>query len=196
MPGAFAEEAPGLYPLPSRMKFFFLFLCVSLLLFSCARKEREDPRIAQLEKDVARLSDENKQLEQSINELRAGLGRPQTQQTAPQAQTTAASRVPMTVERMKGGVTPVLEEMIQKIKQASDTPKRGDGYGMRTEYDVSHAVFGLVQSKDSSAPYTARVIVKYEKFLESNKESRSYGSGSQEFRFVYRNQKWVYQKPQ
>lgn len=188
MPGAFAEDAPGIDSFLSTVTLFVFSL--SLLLISCAGNEREDPRVARLEKEVARLSEENKRLQQSIEEL-------QTREASVEpVQTQAAQRIPMTVERMKAGVTPVLEEVIQKFKETSDTPKRGDGFGMRTEYDVGHAVFGLVQSRDAGAPYTARVIVKFEKFLESNKESRSYGSGSQEFRFVYRNQKWVYQKPQ
>lgn len=179
------------------MRFFLFILFLPLLLLSCEKKTQEDPRIAQLQKDVARLSEENKQLEQSLGELRDELEQSQTQQVIPAPQTAQAPSPPaMTVDRMKAGVQPVLEEVIRKVKEASDTPRKGTQYGMRTEYDLQHAVFGLIQTRDRRAPYAARVIVKYEKYLESQIESHSYGSGSDEFYFVYRNGKWVHERRQ
>jgi hypothetical protein len=168
-----------------------------LLLTSC-KTSQDDPRIPELQKDVVRLSEQNKKLEESINELRRGLQESRENQQPPPVQQAPAAppRPVMTLERMKMGVEPVLEEVIRKIKVSSDTPKKGEQYGMRIEYDLKHAVYGLVQSKDRRAPYAARVIVSYQRFLESQKESREYGSGSQEFFFVYRDPKWVYQERQ
>lgn len=179
------------------MKSSTFILCICIPFLSCGAKD--DPRISELQKDVVRLSEENKQQAQQIRQLQSDMQEAQTQMRAPAPAVQAApaaARSTMTVERLKQGVAPVLEEVLRKLKESSDTPKRGEGYGMRTEFDLQHAVYGLVQTKDPRAPYAARVIVTYEKFLESHKESRSFGSGSQEFNFVYRNQKWVYQEPQ
>ena len=64
---------------------------------------------------------------------------------------------------------------------------------MRVEYDLKNAVYGLVKNDDQSAPYSAKVIVKFEKFLESDEVSRSYGNGSSTFVFAYRNKQWILQ---
>lgn len=168
-------------------------LFLLLLFLSCNKMSQDDARISQLQKDVVRLSEQNKQLEQTLTDLRRDLEEVKARPPVAMAQpSTAPQKPPMTVERMKMGVEPVLEEIVRKIKASSDTPKKGEQYGMRIEFDLKHAVYGLVQSKDSKAPYAARVIVGYEKFLESQKESRSMSSGSEQFDFVYRDPKWVY----
>lgn len=178
------------------MKFSIPILLLLLLTLSCNKMSRDDPRISELQKDVTRLSEQNKQLSQSLSDLRRELEEVKARPPVAVAQTsTVPQKPPMTVERMKMGVEPLLEEIVRKIKASSDTPKKGDQYGMRIEFDLKHAVYGLVQSKDSKSPYAARVIVGYEKFLESQKESRSMSSGSEQFYFVYRDPKWVYQPP-
>jgi hypothetical protein len=62
---------------------------------------------------------------------------------------------------------------------------------MRMEYDVPAAVYGLITTGDPEIPYRAKVIVKYEKFLESEKKSGSYGAGSTTFLFALKKNRWV-----
>jgi hypothetical protein len=56
---------------------------------------------------------------------------------------------------------------------------------------LQNAVYGL-QNNEGSNP-SAKVIVKFEKFLESGEDSRSYGSGSSTFVFIYQNKQWLLQ---
>lgn len=174
---------------------FLPFLSVLMLSFSCGNAPREDPRIAQIQKDLARQEEENRRLQKEMEDLRQELRSVQSQPST-QTMPSQPARPSMTLDRMKSEVAPVLAEVIRRIKEDSDTSRKGDQYGMRVEYDLNHAVYGLVQSKDRKTSYLAKVIVKYEKFLESQKESHSYGSGAQEFFFAYRGQKWVYQQRQ
>lgn len=182
------------FPLPWR-SFFFLLLIFSLAGVACNTMPREDKRVGELQKEVARLSEENKNLEQSLKQLRQEFEEERDRRPVVQTQS-APSPQRMTLEQMKIGVQPVLEEVIRKIKASADTPKKGKQFGMRVEYDLPHAVFGLVQNHDARLPYSAKVIVGYKKYLESQKESRAYSDGSQEFHFVYRDQKWVYLESQ
>lgn len=181
-------------PLPRRI-FSSLMLILALLAVACSKMPREDTRISQLQKEVARLSEENKKLEQSLQRLRQEVEEEHNRSPIVQTQSSPAPQR-MTLEQMKTGVLPVLQEVIRKIKMSSDTPKKGDGFGMRIEYDIPHAVYGLVQNRDPRALYSARVIVGYKKYLESKKESRAYSDGSQAFHFVFREQKWIYQESQ
>ncbi|HJZ12598.1 MAG TPA: hypothetical protein VJ521_10630, partial [Acidobacteriota bacterium] len=89
------------------------------------------------------------------------------------------------------GVEPLLKDVISKLKLAAETPKSGTQFGMRVEYDLKKAVYGLVRNDDPAVPYAAKVIVRYEKFLESETLSRSYGSGTVQFLFAYTHNRWV-----
>ena len=179
------------------MKLLSLLLTVAVCLSlpSCTKKEASDPRVDQLQNEVAKLSGKNKKLQSDVLELQQKIEELEVRAATPVPVSTAQSqaRIPMTAERMKAEVAPVLEAEIRKIKLASDTPRKGSAYGMRVEYDTKHAVYGLNQSKDRKT-YAARVVVKYEKILESETDSRTYDTGSQEFRFAYKNGKWVLEK--
>ena len=146
----------------------------------------------ELQKDVRRLSGENRKLLEEIQSMRKDLQKQITPQTQP-----AAKKMPpaekMTLEKMKAEVAPLLKEIIAKIKESSETPKRGNRYGMRIEYDLPHAFFGLIRTENRETPYMAKVIVRYEKFLESQEVSRSYGLGSTTFLFEYRANRWLLQ---
>ena len=170
------------------------FLILILTCFpACNRQQPSqtpDPRLAQLQNDVRKLSEENQQLQQEIQTLRAQLSAQQTQ--------TASATSPadsITVERVKKEVAPVLKEAIERIKKNAETAKTGGQFGMRIEYDLKNAVYGLVMGDSGDPPY-AKVIVGYEKFLESNNSSRSYGNGSTTFVFAFRNNEWILQSYQ
>jgi regulator of replication initiation timing len=172
---------------------FFIFL-ILISFSSCRQNQTEkDSQIAQLQKEVNRLSEENQRLTNEVQALRIQV---QTKQTIPAA-TETAKREPsvesMTVEQMKKEIAPILKDAIEKIKLSSESPRNGKQFGMRVEYDLKNAVYGLVKNEDESAPYSAKVIVKFEKFLESNNVSRSYGNGSSTFVFAYRNKQWILQ---
>jgi len=107
-------------------------------------------------------------------------------------QTTEARALPeMTVDQMKVDLQPLLKDVIQKIKDSSESEGRGDQFHMRVEYDLKRAIYGLVRNEDPLMPYWGKVIVRYEKFLESDSYSRSYGSGSVQLLFAYTNNRWV-----
>ena len=169
----------------------FLFLILAFYL-GCGnqRPQQSDPQINQLKNDIRKLSDDNQRLKQEIDSLRVQLNQKTAESSPTQpSQTQAIER--MTLDEMKRQVAPALKDTIDRIKKASETPRSGDQFGMRMEFDVKHAVYGLVQTEDATAPYSAKVIVKFEKFLESGSSSKSYGSGSSTFIFSYRAGQWV-----
>ena len=164
----------------------FLFLSLS----SCRQPEKgPDPEISKLQEDVHRLAQENEKLLDEIKAMRRELTE-QREKENQAAQTKPAERE-MTVDRMKLEVQPVLQETIHQLKAVTDTPRKGKQFGMRTEYDLKRAVFGLVRSDDPRTPYFAKVVVRYERFLESENESKSYGFGTINFLFAYRNGHWL-----
>lgn len=174
----------------SRQFFFLLFVLVSSL--SCRpEKEDRDSQITELQKDVKQLSEENRQLLREVQRLREEMKPPQTESTTP-AKTITKVADEMTLQRMKREVEPLLKEIIDTIKQTTETPRKDRQYGMRIEYDLKNAVFGLMNVQDGFVP-SAKVIVKYEKFLESATDSRSIGEGSSSFLFSYQNDRWVLQ---
>jgi regulator of replication initiation timing len=166
----------------------FLFL-ILFFFVACGnnKAQQPDPQIDQLKNDVRKLSEDNQRLQRELEELRSQINQPAPSPAEIQPQTIHQ----MSLEEMKKEVAPILKETIDKIKKANETPKNGDQYGMRMEYDFNHAVYGLAQTEDEAAPYSAKVIVKFEKFLESNQSSKSYGNGSNTFLFSYRNGQWV-----
>ncbi|MCI0602041.1 hypothetical protein L0156_03440 [bacterium] len=166
----------------------FFTLLIFSFLFGCSQEKQKDPQMEQLQKDVKKLSDENQRLLKELQNLREEL-KPQSQPVVPE--TKPAPRTEMTLEQMKAEVEPVLKEAIGRIKKTAETPKKEKQYGMRIEYDLANAVYGL--QNNEGYPPSAKVIVKYEKFLESDKDSRSYGSGSSTFVFAYHNRQWILQ---
>jgi hypothetical protein len=172
-----------------------MFLYFLLFSFLACREQQDqsNTQIQQLQREVKRLSEENQRLSDEVRSLRTQL-KP-NESTPPQTQSTivpAPARNTMTVERMKKEVKPLLEEAIDRIKQSSETPRKQNQYGMRIEYDLKNAVYGLINDEEGIVPY-AKVIVKYEKFLESENDSRPYGSGSSTFLFAFHNNHWTLQ---
>ena len=163
---------------------------ICLFPLSACEKQEQDPQIQNLQRDVKQLSEENRKLLEEIRNLHKEMVKQNTPQTEPVPKESPPSEK-MTVDKMKAQVAPLLKEVIKKIKDDSETPKHGDRYGMRVEYDLSHAFYGLVRSENPEAPYFAKVLVRYEKFLESEQVSRSYGVGSSSFLFAYRANRWV-----
>jgi septal ring factor EnvC (AmiA/AmiB activator) len=176
----------GSYRISRQILFTFLILSS---LFSCRQeKQQKDPQMDQLRKDVKQLSDENQRLLKELQNLREEL----KQQTQPVVkETKPVVRQEMTMQQMKVEVEPVLKEAIIRIKKTAETPRKDKQYGMRIEYDLANAVYGL--QNNEGYPPSAKVIVKYEKFLESDKDSRSYGTGSSTFIFAYQNKQWILQ---
>jgi outer membrane murein-binding lipoprotein Lpp len=172
-------------------KIIFVSALGTFLIFSgCQQQKEKDPQMDELQKDVKRLSAENQRLVEEIERMRQDMKQnvPQTQSQPKQNQ-----REKMTVDRMKAEVGPLLKNVIEKIKQNSETAKHGNSYGMRVQYDEPHAFYGLIESESREVPYLAKVIVRYEKFLESDEVSRSYGKGSTTFMFAYHGDRWVLQ---
>ncbi len=148
----------------------------------------------ELQRDVRSLIQENEKLRQEVQSLRQGLEK----QSAAQTATLTSSETPvkqeeMTIERMKVELQPFLADLIVRIKGAAETPRKGTQFGMRQDYDLKKAIYGLVRTDDPVTPYQAKVIVPFEKYLESNSTSRSYGTGSTTFIFVHRAGKWFLQ---
>jgi hypothetical protein len=166
--------------------------------FSACRKE-EDPRISQLQKDVRQLSEENRGLKEELQTMRQEMAVAQRENAivrpSPQTQTAPAkpAQPQMTVDRMKRELQPMLVDFIQKLKAAGDTPRKGNQYGMRIEYDLTKAIYGLVQNDDPDQPFTGKVIVPYRKFLESEMDSKSYGEGTTQFIFIFQDDHWSLQ---
>lgn len=167
----------------------FFTLVILSFLFTCRQeKQQKDPQIDQLRKDVKQLSDENQRLLKELQNLREEL-KQQTQPVVKETKPVVGQE--MTMEQMKAEVEPVLKEAIIRIKKTAETPRKDKQYGMRIEYDLANAVYGL--QNNEGYPPSAKVIVKYEKFLESDKDSRSYGAGSSTFVFAYQNKQWILQ---
>lgn len=175
----------------------FLFTALILITSSCQRNaSREpDPKLQKLEQEVRRLTEQNRRLEEEMKDLQAKMQNHIDAQTMPLTPV-KEQKSEMTVERLKQQVASALKEAIRKSKKQWETPKRGTQFGMRMEYDVPAAIYGLITTGDPEIPYRAKVIVKYEKFLESEKKSDSYGSGSTTFLFALRKNRWVLESQQ
>jgi hypothetical protein len=176
----------------SRQILFFIFLILSFIPACRAeKKEEKDSQIAELQKDVKQLSEENRELIKEVQALRQEMKPQQTEPIAsPQTDIEPVKQV--TIEQVKTEVAPVLEDVIDKIKKTADTPRRDRQYGMRIEYDLKNAVYGLMNTQLGSEP-AAKVIVKYERFLESAEDSRAYGTGNSTFVFARQDDRWVLQ---
>ena len=177
----------------SRQILFLFLLIVSFLTPACrSEKAEKDSQISELQKDVKQLSDENRELLKEVQALRDEIKPPQTEAVPVPAEPEPEPAMEITIEQVKTEVGPLLAEVIDKIKQTAETPRRERQYGMRIEYDLKNAVYGLMNSQQGSEP-AAKVIVKYEKFLESASDSRAYGTGNSIFVFAYQNDRWVLQ---
>jgi regulator of replication initiation timing len=172
---------------------FFIFLIFTFSISCRPNQTEKDPQIAQLQKDVNRLSEENQRLTNEVQSLRSQLQSKESAPISTEIPKESPATESMTVQQMIKEVAPILKDTIQKIKIESESTKNGKQFGMRVEYDLKNAVYGLVKTEDESAPYSAKVIVKFEKFLESGEVSRSYGNGSSTFVFAYRNKQWILQ---
>lgn len=179
---------------PTSMKFFLSNLLLSLLmvsLFSCTKAPEKDPRVEKLQNDVEKLAAQNKKLQSDLERLQTQVTESQTQPAMlpVQIQTQPAFKK-MTVDRMKIEIRPALDKAIQDIKKSAETPRKGNQFGMRVEYNLQKAFYGLIETGNTWTPYHAKIIVTFEKFLESGTESKSYGKGSTMFMFAYRNNRW------
>ena len=167
---------------------FFLLLILFSVHAGCTEKPNNDSQIAELQKEVKQLTEDNRKLLKEVQSLREEINLWRTDvtpATAPEPQTEPVEQ--MTVDRMKAGVEPLLKEVIEKLKKTAETPRKDRQYGMRIEYDLKNAVYGLNNQNGPSA----KVIVKYEKFLESGQDSRSIGVGNSTFMFAYQVDRWV-----
>jgi len=173
------------------------FLLLSLFL-ACNQQPKEDPRVPKLEQEVQSLNAKTDQLNQQLQELQTQVLEVQTR-TAEQIQTRNVATDTnhadeMSVSRMKREVEPLVTKIVDQSAAQADTENKGDQYSMRVEYDLKHAVYGLTRTQNEAAPYLAKVIVPYQKFVSSSRESRSYGNDTREFVFAYTKGKWVLQK--
>ena len=168
-----------------------LLLYAVLLLSLQQCQKQEDPRIQNLQKDVTRLKEENQRLQNKVEDLQIRLNAQSRPQSVPSKQPEKAAVPEMTVEMMKKQIEPLLQEVIKKAKPVSDPSEKSNQFRMRVEYDLKSPIYGLVRNEDPTIPYWAKVIVRYEKFLESSSVSRSYGTGSIQFLFAYTNDRWV-----
>jgi TolA-binding protein len=171
---------------------------VLLMLISCKEEkpapDPKDARIQNLEKQVAALSGDVQNLHNKISMLQEQLTEIQSAQTRAAAQAASSSRSEMNIERVKQEVAPLLLDAIEKVKKETDTSKKGSQFGMRTEYDPKRAVYGLVRNDNPEVPYYARVIVSYQKYLVSSKESKEMSTGATRFLFAYRKGRWTFEK--
>jgi hypothetical protein len=174
-----------------------ILLSFPLLLLCCNKPAPPDPRIDQLQKDVSRLADQNQQMESEIRVLRQELEEQKAYTAAREAQTQTQSgkqQPRMTVERAKVELDPVLKAGIARVRKQWETPPKGDSFGMRVNFDLSRAIYGLIRTEDRTIPYRVKVIVPFEKFLESENKSKSYGAGSTTFLFGLTKKGWVLEK--
>ena len=175
----------------SRQILFLLLLIVSFVTPACrSEKSEKDSQISELQKDVKQLSDENRELLKEVQALREEIKPPQTEAVPAPAEPEPEPAKEITLEQVKTEVGPLLAEVIDKIKKTAETPRKDRQYGMRIEYDLKNAVYGLMNTQQGSEP-AAKVIVKYEKFLESASDSRAYGTGNSIFVFAYQNDRWI-----
>jgi len=173
------------------LNFSIIFLLTFSLFASACRKEEKDPRIEEVQKDVRLLLQENQKLRQEVQSLHHDMENRSPVQTATaEAPGSAPKQDEMTVEKMKVELQPSLLDLINRIKSTAETPAKGTQFGLRQEYNLKKAVYGLVRTDDPITPYQAKVIVPYEKYLESDSVSRSYGTGSTTFIFVHRGGQW------
>lgn len=182
-------------------------VCIALLaglsVFVPAGCRRQaDPETARMRDDIGRLSKENQQLKNQIDSLSNQLRQQQTQisdlvekqpkpapaQPFPEEPKTQAA---MSVDRARAELAPLLSAMVEKLKDDRDTTNATSGFGMRTEYYLKAAVFGLIRSSEPGTSYLVKVLVPYEKFVVSTTGSKSYGKDTERFLFAYRKQKWV-----
>ncbi len=181
------------------MKLLIEIILTGLLVIpiSCKQEKplpnEKDVKIEELRKDVDRLSRETQEIRKEILDLKDQMAQQQALQTR-SAAASSASKSEMNIERVKREVAPVLQEVIHKLKKETDTPKQGSQFGMRTEYDTKRAVYGLIRSENPAIPYLARVIVSYQKYLESVKETRAISNGTTRFLFAYRKGRWTFEK--
>lgn len=158
-------------------------------LFSCTKAQEKDPRVEKLQNDVEKLAEQNKKLQSEVERLQTQVSEAQSQPALPVVQTQEAVKK-MTVERMKIEIRPALDKAIADLKKSAETPRKGNQFGMRVEFDLKKAFYGLIETGNPKVPYQAKVIVTFEKFLESGNESKSYGKGSTMLMFAYRNNRW------
>lgn len=160
-------------------------------VFSCTKAPEKDPRIEKLQNDVQKLAEQNQKLQSEVQRLQSQLTQSQSQPAIPGVQVQSQPAVKkMTVDRMKIEIRPALDKAIQDIKKSAETPRKGNQFGMRVEYDLKKGFYGLIETGNEKVPYQAKVIVTFEKFLESGTESKSYGKGSTMLMFAYRNNHW------
>ncbi|MCI0444668.1 hypothetical protein L0152_15855 [bacterium] len=174
------------------MKVLLCNLLLMLLVvtsFSCTKAPEKDPRVEKLQSDVQKLAEQNKKLQSEVERLQTQVSESQSQPLLPAVQTQEAVKK-MTVDRMKIEIRPALDKAIQDVKKSAETPRKGSQFGMRVEYDLKKAFYGLIETGNPRVPYQAKVIVTFEKFLESGNESKSYGKGSTMLMFAYRNNHW------
>jgi hypothetical protein len=166
-----------------------LLMLLVVTYISCTKAPEKDPRVEKLQNDVQKLAEQNKKLQSEVERLQTQVSESQSQPVLPTAQTQEAVKK-MTVDRMKIEIRPALDKAIQEIKKSAETPRKGSQFGMRVEYDLKKAFYGLIETGNAWTPYHAKVIVTFEKFLESGNESKSYGKGSTMLMFAYRNNHW------
>ena len=181
-------------------------ICVALLVGLCAFvqsacRQDKDPEVAKLHEDVDRLSKENQQLKQQMDSLSSQVQEQQTQlsdwtekQSKPPAQPDVPEEPkpqPMTVDRARAELMPVPAGMVKRNEDQRNTAVASGAYGMRTEYNLKSAVFGLIRNSEPGTPYLVKVLVPYEKYVVSESGSKSYGKDTERFLFAYRKQKWI-----
>jgi alanyl-tRNA synthetase len=174
------------------MRVFLCNLLSAILMvtyISCTKTSEKDPRVEKLQNDVQKLADQNKKLQSEVERLQTQLTESQSQPALPSVETQPAAKK-MTVDRMKIEIRPALDKAIQDLKKSAETPRKGNQFGMRVEYNLNKAFYGLIETGNERVPYQAKVIVTFEKFLESGSESKSYGKGSTMLMFAYRNNHW------
>jgi hypothetical protein len=164
-------------------------MLLMVICFSCTKAPEKDSRVEKLQDDVQKLAEQNKKLQSEVERLQTQLSESQTQPALTPVQTQPAVKK-MTVDRMKIEIRPALDKAIQDLKKSEETPRKGNQFGMRVEYDLKKAFYGLIETGTPQIPYQAKVIVTFEKFLESGTESKSYGKGSTMLMFAYRNNRW------
>lgn len=172
------------------LSYILLLLTFIVLTVSCSKAPEKDPRIEKLQDEVKKLAEQNKELESEIKQLQSQSNERERERGLPAEQMQEAE-TKMTVERMKKEIKPALDKAIQELKQSAETPRKGTQYGMRVEYDLKKAFYGLIETGDERVPYQAKVIVTFERFLESEEESKSYGNGSTMLLFSYRHNRWL-----
>ena len=166
-----------------------LLAILMVSLFSCSKTPEKDPRVEKLQNDVQKLAEQNKKLQSEVGRLQTQLTESQSQPVLPPVQSQPAV-MKMTVDRMKIEIRPELDKAIADLKKSAETPRKGNQFGMRVEYDLKKAFYGLIETGNPGVPYQAKVIVTFEKFLESGTESKSYGKGSTMLMFAYRKNRW------